>query len=124
MATPHRPMAARPWRASLGKTLSRSQRAAFGASCSAAKRRTASRISSVCADIGERVMAEEVALLAMTLGHAVDAPAAHLQDSGGAVHVLALGGSEEGGIELGGEGIALNADPRLDGEPHRAIGRC
>src|SRR5919106_3085035 len=107
MATPKRPMAASPFRASLGKIFSRSHCAEWGASCSAAKRRTASRISSVCADIGERVMAEEVALLAMAFGDAVDAPAAHLQDARGAIHVLALGWGEEGGIELGGEGITL-----------------
>src|SRR5687768_17402356 len=116
-------MAASPSSASLGKSLSRSHCAEWGASCSAAKRRTASRISSVCADIGEGVMAEEVALLAMAFGHAVDAPAAHLQDAGGAVHVLALGRGEEGGIELRCKGVALDPDARLDGEPHRAVGR-
>src|SRR5918999_4142094 len=114
MATPKSPIAAKPLRAVFGKIFSRSHCAEWGASCSAAKRRTASRISSICADISERVMAEELALLAMAFGDAVDAPAAHLQDARGAVHVLALSGGEEGGIELGGEGVAVDADARLD----------
>src|SRR6185503_3624442 len=120
-------MAARPFSASRGKVLSRSHCAACGASRSFAKRRTAWRISSVWsltgADIGKGVVAEEVALLAVALGDAVDAPAAHLQDARGAVDVLALRRGEECGVELRGERVAFDADARLDGEPHRAIGR-
>src|SRR5688572_20488696 len=122
MATPYRPISARPARASRGNSLSRSQRAACGASCSCAKRRTACLISSAGADIGEGVMAEEIALLAVALGHAVDAPPAHLQDAGGAVHVLALRRREKGGVQLGGERVALDTDARLDRQPHRAVG--
>src|SRR4051812_43523744 len=122
MAMPWRPIAARPLSASRGNSLSRSQRAACGASCSVAKRRTASRIS-LWADIGERVVRKEPALLAVTLGDAVDAPAAELEDARGAVDMLALGGREERGVELGGERVAFDAEPRLDREPHRAVGR-
>src|SRR6185295_11645465 len=115
-----RPISARPARASLGKVFSRSHCAACGASRSFAKRRTAWRISSAGADIGERVVAEEIALLAVALGHAVDAPAAHLQDARGAVDMLAFGGSQERGVELRGQGIAFDTDASLDREPHRA----
>src|SRR5258706_4556030 len=68
-------------------------------------------------------MAEEVALLAVALGHAVDAPAAHLQDARRAIDMLAPGGSEERGVQLRGEGSALGADARLNREPHRAVSR-
>src|SRR3954468_21141599 len=100
-------MAASPLRASRGKLRSLSQRAAFGRSCSFAKRRTAWRISSAGADIGQGVMAEEIAFSAVTFGGPVDAPAPHLQDARSAVDVLALGGREEGGVELGGQRVAL-----------------
>src|SRR6476660_4200930 len=127
MATPSRPIAASPSSAARGNSLSRSQRAAFGASSAAAKRRTASRISrssaSDRADIGHRVVAEEVALLAVAFGDAVDAPPPHLEDPGGAVDMLALGGRQESGVQLRGERIALHAEAHLDGEPHRAVGR-
>src|SRR5436190_7402827 len=120
-------MAARPASASLGKVFSRSQRAAWGTSCSFAKRRTAWRIASVRssagADIGECVVAEQVAALAVALGDAVDAPPAHLQDASRAIDMLALGRGEERGVQLRSEGIAIDADARLDGEPHRAVGR-
>src|ERR1043165_452043 len=116
-------MAASPLSASRGKVRSLSQRAAFGRGCSFAKRRTAWRITSAGADIGKGVMAEEVALPAVTLGDAVDAPATHFQDARGAVDVLALGGREESGVELRGQRVVLHADARLDGEPHRAVGR-
>src|SRR5687767_1763775 len=125
MATPYRPMAPRPFSASRGKWLSRSQRAACGASCSAAKRRTAERISSTwssgCPDIGQRVVAEQVAAAAMALRHAVDAPPAHLEDAGGAVHMLALRRGEERRVQVRGERVVLDAELRLDGEPHGAI---
>src|SRR5919108_2950658 len=98
-------MAASPCRASFGKIFSRSQRAALGAICSRAKRRTAWRISSACADIGESVMAEEIAFLAVAFGHAVDRAPAHFQNARSAVHVLALGRGKKGGVELGGERV-------------------
>src|ERR1041385_945488 len=123
MATPQRPMAARPFSASRGNSLSRSQRAAFGVSSAAAKRRTASRISSSGPDIRHRVMAEQVPLLSVALGNAVDAPPPHLEDARGAVDVLALGRGEESGVQLRGEGVALDPEPHLDGEPHRAVRR-
>src|SRR6185436_20871364 len=113
MATPYRPISARPLSAARGNSFSRSQRAACGASCSAAKRRTAWRISSACADVGERVVAEQVALLAVALGHAVDAALSHLQDAGGAVDMLALGRRKEGGVQLGSQGVVVHADARL-----------
>src|SRR6185503_6980069 len=116
-------MAARPASASRGNVASRSHCAACGMSRSFAKRRTACRISSAGADIGERVVAEEVALLAVAFGHAVDAPATHLQDARRAVDMLAFGRGEECGVQLRGEGIAFDADARFDREPHRAVGR-
>src|SRR5688500_3264033 len=122
-ATAYRPIAASPFSASRGNSFSRSQRAACGASCSAAKRRTACLICSSWADIGDRVVAEEVALLAVALRHAVDAPPSHHQDARGAVHVLAFGRREERGIELRSERVALDPQARLDREPHGAIGR-
>src|ERR1043165_7303288 len=76
-------MAARPFSASRGNSLSRSQRAAFGVSSAAAKRRTASRISSSGPDIRHRVMAEQVPLLSVALGNAVDAPPPHLEEARG-----------------------------------------
>src|ERR1043165_5915955 len=85
----------------------------------------ASRISacSAGADIGERVVREETTLLAVALGHAIDAALAELEDASGAVHVLALGRREERRIQLRGERVAFDADLRLDGEPHGAVGR-
>src|SRR5438270_13577840 len=85
MATPYRPIAARPFSASLGKCFSRSQRAALGASCSCAKRRTACRISSCCISVGTNVgqgmVGEKPPLFAVASGDAVDAPPAHFQRS-------------------------------------------
>src|SRR5437588_6280718 len=111
MATPYRPIAARPFSASLGKCFSRSQRAALGASCSCAKRRTACRISSCCISVGTNVgqgmVGEKPPLFAVASGDAVDAPPAHFQDLGGAIHVPALGGSEKRGAQLCGERVLL-----------------
>src|SRR5205085_8926004 len=75
------------------------------------------------ADIRKRVVGEEPTLLAVALGDAVDAALAELEDARGAVHMLAFGRREESRIQLGGERIALAAELRLDGEPHRAVGR-
>src|SRR3954469_4113619 len=68
-------------------------------------------------------MREETAALAVALGDAVDASPAELQDTRGAVHVLALGGREERGVQLAGERITLDAELCLDGKPHGAVGR-
>src|SRR6185503_17505480 len=119
-------MAASPFNASRGNSLSRSQRAAFGASCSLAKRRTASRISWISpsgrADIRHRVMAEQVAFPAVAFGDAVDAAPAHLEDARGAIDMLAFGRGQEGGIELRGERVAVDPEASLDCEPHCAVG--
>src|SRR4051812_12692097 len=127
MATPFSPIAASPSSAARGNSLSRSQRAAFGASSVAAKRRTASRISRSSAsgrtDIGHRVVAEELALPAVAFGDAVNAPPAQLEDARGAVDMLAPRGRQESGVQLRGERIALDAEMHFDGEPHRAV-RC
>jgi len=67
-------------------------------------------------------MAEEAAPLAVAFRDPEDAAPAQLQDLRRAVDVLAFGGREEGGIELGSERIFLDAQLCLDREPHRAIG--
>src|SRR5688500_4253152 len=69
------------------------------------------------------MVAEEVAVLAVAFGHAVDAAPAHLQDARRAVHVLAFGRCQERGVQLRGQRIVIDADARLDRQPHRAIGR-
>src|SRR5262245_1827806 len=84
--------------------------------------RISSRISpSARADIGHRVVAEKVAVPSVALGDSIDAAPAHLEDARGAVHVLALGGSEERRVELRGQRIAVHAQAHLDREPHRAV---
>src|SRR5262245_24386563 len=68
-------------------------------------------------------MAEEGAVLAVTLGHTVDPAPSHLQDARGAIDVLAFRRREERGVQLGGESVVLNPDARLDRQPHRAVRR-
>src|SRR5688500_3733932 len=107
---PMRPISARPLSAPFGNVFSRSHAAACGAICSTAKRRTAWRISSCVAfvptlfgaNVGYGVMTEELAILRVTLGRAVDAAPADLEDPRGAIDVLALRWREEGGIQLRG----------------------
>src|SRR5688572_10844172 len=67
-------------------------------------------------------MAEERPGSAMALGNAVNQAPAHFEDARRAVDMPALRRGEEGGVELGGERVALDPEARLDGEPHRAIG--
>src|SRR5260221_12807927 len=130
MATPQRPIAASPFRASFGNSFSLSQRAAFGASCSRAKRRTASRISACCSEsaiasdrhVGDGVVAVDLPALRVALGGAVDAAPAELQYPCRAIHVPAFRRAQERGIELGGQRVLVDAHPRLDREPHGAIG--
>src|SRR4051812_34103670 len=131
MATPYRPIAARPWSASRGNSFSLSQRAACGAILSSEKRRTASRICSCCgesvisirAHVGDGVMAEERTAFRVALRYAVHAPPSEVQDPRRAVDVAAFCRIEERRIQLGGERVLFHAEPRLDRKPHRAIGR-
>src|SRR5581483_2868669 len=98
---------------------------------SAVKRRTASRISSCTGwsaisgglDVGDGVVAEELAALRVALRGAVDAPAAELEDACRAIDVLVLRRAEERRVELGSERVVLHPEARLDREPHRAVRR-
>src|SRR3954466_1695800 len=66
-------------------------------------------------------MREEAALLAVTLGDAIDTAFAELEDARRAVHVFALRRREECRVELRGERVAFAPKLRLDGEPHGAV---
>src|SRR5689334_14370098 len=61
--------------------------------------------------------------LAVAFGDAIDATAAELQDARGAVDMLALGRRKERRVQLRGKRVALDAELRLDREPHGAVGR-
>src|SRR5919201_5705267 len=124
MATPQSPIAARPCTAERGKSLSRSQRAAFGASSSVAKRRTASRMSSWAisgARVGEGVMAHELAALPSAFGDPVHAPPPELENRRRATHRLGARRRKKSRIHFRGERVLLDSELRLDRKPHRAI---
>ncbi|MDA0225560.1 MAG: hypothetical protein O2975_05545 [Proteobacteria bacterium] len=69
-------------------------------------------------------MAEEDAGAAVTFGHAVDAALSQLENARGAAHGFGAGRREKRGVQFGGECISVEADVRLDREPHGNVGRC
>src|SRR5688572_1700503 len=73
------------------------------------------------ARVGDGVVREQLAAPVVALGGAVDDALAELQHARGAIDGLAPRRVEKGGVQLGGDGVMLDADVALDGEPHRAI---